>query len=383
MEMDSFRNVVQGIHRQLILYGLKYMKILIDIGHPAHVHYFRNFIKLMQHKGHEFFVSARERSIIHYLLNYYKIAYYNRGRGRNGVLGKLLYMILVDVRLLLKSFSFKPDVYISFASPYTAQVSWLFKKPHIVLDDTEHARFGHLLYKPFSKTFLNPLCFKKDFGVRQIRFNGYSELFYLHPNYYSPDNSIFQLLNLQSNDKYVLLRFVSWEASHDIGHSGLDISTKKQLVNLFSNKGFKVFISSESENNNSFFDPYLIKIPPERMHDVLNYCELFVAESGTMASEAAILGTPVVYVNSLPLMGYLEEEQNAGILFHFSSSEGVIEKINELLSSPNLKESFQLCRQKILADKIDPTAFLAWFVENYPESVKIMKDEPDYQLRFK
>ena len=30
------------------------MKILIDMNHPAHVHYFRNFIKLMEAKGHEF-----------------------------------------------------------------------------------------------------------------------------------------------------------------------------------------------------------------------------------------------------------------------------------------------------------------------------------------
>jgi len=27
------------------------MKILIDIGHPAHVHYFRNFIKMMESNG--------------------------------------------------------------------------------------------------------------------------------------------------------------------------------------------------------------------------------------------------------------------------------------------------------------------------------------------
>ena len=37
----------------------------------------------------------------------------------------------------------------------------------------------------------------------------------------------------------------------------------------------------------------------------------------------------------------------------------------------------------MLADKIDVTAFLAWFVENYPGSAKIMKENPDYQQNSK
>ena len=359
------------------------MRILIDIGHPAHVHYFRNFISNLQKKNHVFFVSARERSIIHYLLKHFNIPFYNRGKGKNGLIGKLLYMLLADMKLFKQSIIFKPDIFISFASPYAAQVSWFLRKPHIVLDDTEHAKFGHLFYKPFSKVFLNPQSFKKDFGKRQIRFNSFTELFYLHPNNYTPNADVLQLLNLKNDEKFVLLRFVSWEANHDIGHSGLDLTTKKNLVTLFEEKGYKIFISAEAENKDPFFEKYLIKIPPERIHDVLNYCDLFVAESGTMASEAAILGTPVIYVNSLPLMGYLEEEKEYGLLYHFPSSVGVINKVNEILSTPNFKQTYQSSCQRILSNKIDPTAFLSWFVENYPKSVEIMKDDPDYQFRFK
>lgn len=359
------------------------MRIFIDIGHPAHVHYFRNFIRLMQEKGHEFFVSARERSIIHYLLNHFKIPFYNRGKGKNGFLGKLWYMLIADFKLLYQAKRFKPDIFISFASPYAAQVSWMLRNPHIVLDDTEHARFGHMFYKPFSTIFLNPKSFQKDFGPGQIRFNSFTELFYLHSNYFSPDKEIKSLLNIKQDEKYVLLRFVSWEANHDFGHSGLNMNTRKELINLFIEKGYKVFISSESDRIDPVFEPYLINIPPERMHDVLKYCELLVSESGTMASEAAILATPVVYVNSLPLMGYLEEEQKAGLLFHFPSSKRVLEKVNEILSIPDFKEVFNSRCQKMLDDKIDVTSFLVWFIENYPESFRIIKENPDYQDRFR
>jgi hypothetical protein len=37
----------------------------------------------------------------------------------------------------------------------------------------------------------------------------------------------------------------------------------------------------------------------------------------------------------------------------------------------------------MLSEKIDVTAFLVWFIKNYPKSVKIMKENPEFQERFK
>ena len=39
------------------------MRIFIDIGHPAHVHYFKNFIWKMEEKGHTIFISARDKEV--------------------------------------------------------------------------------------------------------------------------------------------------------------------------------------------------------------------------------------------------------------------------------------------------------------------------------
>ncbi len=358
------------------------MKIFIDIGHPAHVHYFRNFIKIMESKGHIFFVSARNRSIIHYLLDKYKIPFWNRGKGHNNIVGKITYMLKVDIKLLIKSIEFKPDLFLSFASPYLAQVAWLSGKPHIVLDDTEHTRFAPFFYKPFSNLILNPKCYYREMGRKQFRFNSFTELFYLHKNYFTPDPEVLKLLGLNNNEKYVLLRFVSWKALHDIGHYGLDVNTKKQLINLLEKKGYKVFISNEAENAEEYFEKYLIKIPPEFIHHILHYAELFISESGTMASEAAILGTPVVYVNSLPLMGYLREEQKQELLYPFSSSSGVLKKVDELISTGNPKDIFKARGQNLIAGKIDCTSFLAWLVGEYPLSLMTLKRNPDYQLKF-
>jgi predicted glycosyltransferase len=359
------------------------MRIFIDIGHPAHVHYFKNFIKIMETKGHSFFISARNRSIIFYLLDKNRISYYNRGKGRDGNVGKLFYMFIADVKLYFKALAFKPHIFISFASPYAAQAAWLLRKPHIVLDDTEHARFGHFLYKPFSKIFLNPSCFQKDFGNKQIRFNSYTELFYLHPNHFTNNSDILKLLGLSKNEKFAVLRFVSWKASHDIGHSGLDLLTKKKLVSKLVENGYKVFISVEAENKDPFFDKYMIRISPDLIHHIMVHATLLVTEGATMASECAMLGTPAIYVNSLDAGTLREQEDKYQLIHGFRSSDGVIEKVEEIINSPEVKETYQVRRQKMLSEKIDITAFLVWFVENYPESVRIMKENLNYQDRFR
>ena len=62
---------------------------------------------------------------------------------------------------------------------------------------------------------------------------------------------------------------------------------------------------------------------------------------------------------------------------------GYMDKLNELLSIENIDELWQNKRKNLLKDKIDVTDFTMWFVENFPESLKIMREKPEYQDKFK
>jgi len=143
---------------------------------------------------------------------------------------------------------------------------------------------------------------------------------------------------------------------------------------------YKIFISSEN-NLPDKFKKYEMKISPDKIHDVLVKASLYIGEGGTMASEAALLGTPSIYVNSLS-MGYLEELERNDLLFSFRNPEGVLEKAEEILNDSNTKTTWQSRRDKIISENIDLTSFLVWFIENYPESFRQMKDDPDYQYNF-
>ncbi|MCK4664621.1 MAG: DUF354 domain-containing protein [Bacteroidales bacterium] len=355
------------------------MKILVDIGHPAHVHYFKNFIKIMKDKGNEFLITARDKEITFELLSKYGLPFTNRGKGGVSILGKILYIPKADLIIYRKARSFKPDVFFSFSSTYAAHASKLARKPHITLDDTEHAKFELLMYPPFTDTILNPSCFTKDLGAKQIFFNSYIELLYLHSNYFIPNKKVLKLLNVREGEDFAIVRFVSWNASHDFDEKGLSNIDKIELVESLSKK-MKVFVSSEGEMPEET-KKYQFRLPPEFMHDALFFARLYVGEGGTTASESAILGTPAVYINNLS-MGYIEDEKKAGLLFQSTKKEEINKNIEFILNNQSRSE-YKMIATEFIKDKIDPTAFLVWFIENYPESIKIMKENPDYQYRFK
>lgn len=355
------------------------MKILIDIGHPAHVHYFKNFIQIMEERKHTILVIARDKEVSQTLLDKYNIPYISRGKGGSGILNKIIYLFKANFLLFSKASTFKPDVFLSFASPYAAQVSWLLRKPHIAFTDTEHAKLGNFAFMPFTSTIITPNTFQNHLGKKHIKFNGFMEQCYLDKKYFTSQD-VTELLGLKKDEKFIILRFVSWGASHDIGHFGLTDVSKIKIINEFS-KDYRVFISSESELPEKFLK-YKLNISPERMHDVLANAHLFIGEGATMASECAILGTPAIYVNSLNA-GTLIAQETYGNIFGFRSSNGVLEKAIELLNNSNLKTDFKKKQELLLKDSIDITNFMVWFIEHYPNSVQITNSNPNYQLKQK
>ena len=355
------------------------MKILIDLNHPAHIHYFKNFIWQMEAKGHVFCLVARDKEVLQILLKEYNFEFVNRGKGGKGLVGKLFYILKGDYIIWKAAKKFKPDIFLSFASTYAAHVSKIFGKPHIALDDTEHAKFELMMYVPFTDSVLNPFCFRKKLGPKQIFFNSFIELLYINKNYFRPNKKVLELLGVKENEKYALIRFVSWDASHDINQKGLTVENKIDLVELLS-KDMKVYISSEGKIPPEI-KKYELLVPPQLLHDVLYFATLYIGEGATTASEAALLGTPSIYINTLNL-GYIEEEIKAGLVFQTTEFEIIKQHIANILLQEN-KKQFIENRDELIKHMIDPTAFLIWFIEQYPESRKIMTDNPKYQNLFK
>jgi predicted glycosyltransferase len=203
----------------------------------------------------------------------------------------------------------------------------------------------------------------------------------LHPNYFTPNPAVLDELGLSKNDTFIILRFVSWSASHDVGQHGM--KNKAELVRELE-KYARVFITSEDKLDGDL-ERNRINVSPEKLHDLLFYASLYVGEGATMATESVILGTPAVYVSSLvgTMGNFIELEQKYGLMFNYNDSDKAVNKALELIQKADLKEEWGKKREILLKDKIDVTNFMVWFIEKYPESFKEMKTNPEIQYRFK
>lgn len=351
------------------------MRIMVGVGHPKHVHFWKNIINNLEKDGHEVKIVARKKDITLYLLDAYGFDYEVVGKNYKGPIKKAYGMIENDFKALKVAKKFNPDI-LAMGTPYLAQVSKLIGKPHISFLDTEHATLTYKLTYPFTDVVCTPACFQKKINPKKhVTFNGYIELAYLHPDYFKPDPSVLDDLRLNKDDRFIILRFVSWGASHDVGQYGFELRKLRSWIRELEKYG-RVFITSEAGLEKDFVK-YKINMPPEKMHDLLYYATMYIGEGAAMASECAVLGTPAIYVNTLRL-GYLDEqERRYGLVYTFSNpknaQEQAIKKAVELLEDKNIKKKWQKKREKLLSEKIDVTKFMTEFIENYPESYKEWK----------
>lgn len=360
------------------------MRIVVDINHPAHVHYFKNFIWKMKEKGHDILVTASEKDMSYRLLDCYDIPYVKLGCYGTKVTSKAFNIPLLDYKMFNAVKKFKPDIFLGFGSIRASHVSKALRKPCIAFDDSEPSPLEHLLYVPFTDAILTPPCFEKDFGHKHIRFNGYIELSYLHKNWFRPNPDVLEEIGEKPGSKFVLMRFVSWNAMHDVGKKGFDNIAKIEAVRKLE-ETMPVYISSEGKLPTEL-EKNKIKISPEKIHDILFYAHTFMGDSQTMTTEAALLGTPAVRCNTFvgenDMGNFKELESEYGLIFNYTDFNLAICKAVELCSTFDLKQEWAKKKEKIFDDKIDVTAFMVWFIESYPKSCVEIKEHPEIQDKF-
>ena len=239
---------------------------------------------------------------------------------------------------------------------------------------------------PFIDSLLIPDCFyaKLKNNNKVVRFNGYKEIAYLHLNWFVPDDEVLKKLNLNKSDKIVLMRFSALHAMHDIGLKSVGDNYKEQILKYIQQieKYAKVYISTTEHDPGEEFKKYELKIHPSEYIHFLSFCSLYIGEGTTTASEAGVLGVPWINIQKTTRGYLIDQEKNYKLGFRTDNVDKAFQTAIEWIQKDNLKIGWQVKRDKLLNNKIDVSSFLIWFIENYPESHKIMKENPKYQNRF-
>jgi predicted glycosyltransferase len=336
----------------------------------------------MEEREHQFFMTARNKEVAQKLLLAYGIEFKSRGKGGKGLFEKIIYTLRTDFQLLNFARTFKPDILLSCSSPYLAHVSNRINKPHICIDDTDIAKYEHLMYVPFSDCIISPVGYNKNFGKKHIFVNSIFDLLYLHPRYYTSDPTIKEKLRIDDRKKTVFMRFTSMSANHDWGYNKISFADKLLMINKLSEK-YRVIISSEVELPDNL-KQYKINFEPEEIHSALSYCDLFIGESGSMSTEAAILGIPSINLTaSANDVGVFKQLVEKKLLFLIPHAEQALQKAVQILTNENFDINvYRLSINEFISKKLDLTSFLVWFVENYPDSKTAVQENPEIQNNF-
>lgn len=348
------------------------MNLLFDIGHPGQVHLFRHAIHILKERGHNITVTVKDLEPARQLLDAYSIPWISLGKKYDSLWLKGLSQARYDYRLWRIALKKKADIAIG-SSITIAHASVFLRMKSILLDDddADAVRLFSLFAHPFADTVLSPAALAPQRTHRRdIVYAGTHELFYLHPSRFTPDPSVPGKAGIDISNPYFVVRFVSGKAYHDKGERWITMVQKLRIIGLLEKYG-KVYITTERSIEPEL-EKWQLKIAPELIHHLLWYATLFVGDSQTMTSEAAILGTPALKCNSfahkLSVPNMLENEYDLCYAFQPEEFELMIQKTEELLSIPDLKKIWLGRRENFLKDMIDPTGFLVRFIEGYPDS---------------
>ena len=254
------------------------MKILFDIGHPAHVHFFKNAIRELEKQGHTVSVTARDRDVTLRLLDAYGIQYSVRPSG-----WRPLNLMLATSFVKKAAREFKADVLAGVHNPYVAGAAAQLDKPSVLFTDTPGSPFVNRISVGRASAVVTPECLAGLFP-NQITYPGYKEMAYLHPRYFKADESAPARAGVGS--EYFLARFISWDAHHDSGISPTDEDVRAALVSKLG----RTLVSLEGRDDG---------ILPQDLHSLLYHSAGCVSEGATLAKEAAVLGVPSAYVSPL------------------------------------------------------------------------------------
>ena len=332
------------------------MRVALSIEHPAWAHQFKNIIRRINSDGDTLVLAVKKDGDIR-LLDAFGIKYHlmAESTGKN-IFEKGLLFLFLCITYTYEIKKFNPDILIGRASPMMAIAAKILHKPHVIFEDTEVTKFSLKICRKCSNVIITPRNFMTDLGERQLRLPIYKELFYLHEAEFTPNIEVVRRSGVNPEERYVIVRFISWNASHDIGLNGLNDQQKVDFVHRLE-KSIKVFVSSEDELPHELRKNEL-KMPYEDIHHLLYYATVVISEGASMASEAAVLGTHALYLNAIVSGTTKEQEERFGLLrvFHDSATRYnmALLEVEKMLQDESLWKKGKEKRKKLLCEMPNP-----------------------------
>lgn len=338
------------------------MKYIFELNHPKHYYQFKYVMQILKSRGHEISVLARDKDVLLNVLQEEHVGYTVFGKHRKTMLSKVLGTFGLMFKYIAIVKEQRPDVFVSKASWYGSAMAKIFHKKSVIFPDSEVVKVTNRYVVPMCTKVVTPDSFRLDYGSKHYRIKGIFEDCYLSPHVFQADEAVIEKYGLKR--PYAVVRFVGWFANHDVGKSGFNQREKEELVQAIS-KNINVYISSENDLPDEL-EPYRLPTPASVIHDVLSFADLYIGDSQTMASEAALLGTPAIRSNSFvgpnDMSNFIMLQEKYGLLYNVAEPAEAISLATDM-SKNSRKVEWMEKRDKYYAQVGDCNAQIVELIE--------------------
>lgn len=333
------------------------MRVAFFTNTPAHVHLYKHSIRRLRSKGHQALALARDYECTRDLLEYYDLPFSIYGSCADTKISLFKSLPRHFAGIARASKSFRPDIIFGMGA-YSAFAGVVTNSPTVLILDSEPTTLDHRLSHPFARVILTPAAFNKHLGPKHYQFRGFKECAYLHPDEFTPDPSVRSELGVGPDERFAIVRFNAFGSHHDIGQAGFSLTQRQQVVDTIADHA-RVFVTGDTSgavtDRRDVFD---YNVHPARIHDTLYEATLLVADSQTMVTEAALLGTPAIRSNSFvgpDDMGNFLELERQGLVRNIGEVEDVLATATNLLTDRGVMAGWRARRDEYLSGLVNLT----------------------------
>lgn len=313
-------------------------KILFDLNHPVDVNFFKNtIIQLNNYSNFQIDIIFRERGRLESIANYeLPVKAVKIGSHKKNVLSKVFGQLRREWQTYKYIKKGKYAVVICFGGTSVLGAR-LAKVPFLAFDDDFEYKLAFYYANIFATKHIYP-DFIRYSNKKVIKYAGYKEFAYLHPNYFTPNIIALEDYKLKENS-YIFIRHIS-NASLNYTFQQIDILA---FLNKVSQYNFLIVLSIEDKSLLPFIEKNIIILnePVADIYSIMYYSLLCISFGDTVAREAALLGVPTVYAGGRNMCVH-NELVDMGIINQTSD----LKDIEDIITS-DLNEKKELNRMKI------------------------------------
>lgn len=345
------------------------MKILIDLLHPADINFFKNAIDALNKRDVDSTIIMRPRGKMIEILKSElpNMQFTPVGKYYTSTSGKLLSIVTRNFNLLMFLRKKKIDLCTSYGF-FVGIASRFCRIPSVIFTDDYEYKLPYYLFKSCGDYLVIPTCIPSS-GKNILKYNGFKELAYLHPNYFKPDRKVLEQYGITPNN-YVFIREVSRVS---LNYKKMQQTDLPEVIRSLNNSGLEVVLSLEDKTRaDSLKDKCIIlEEPIEDIFSLMSFALFTISSGDSMARESCLVGTPTIYTGGRDMIVNRELVEK-GCLFKVDENQALNDAITNVIEEGTKKETMVTIERAVKHEWMDTTEVILdiWYaVANKDESV--------------